>query len=467
MRQPGFVVSAMQSGSGKTVLTCGLLCALRKRGLEVRAFKCGPDYIDPMFHERVVGVPSRNLDLFLQGEKGVRRTFARAMDGAGVAVVEGAMGLYDGVGGTDEASAWAVARTLGLPVVLAVRPRGASLTLAAQVRGVMAFRAAPCLGDSGDCPGGAGQVTAVVLTDCKPSLAAHLTPLLERETGLPVLGYLPPMEEARFESRHLGLMTAAEVRDCGERLEAVGAQVERTVDVERLLGIASQAVGIGCAAVAGGSGGSVRIAVAYDEAFCFYYADNLDALAEAGAEVVRFSPLHDGGLPEGICGLYLGGGYPELHARELAANASMLAAVGEAVRAGMPTVAECGGFLYLQRSLEDASGASWPMVGALPGAGVATDRLQRFGYAHLEAEEPGMLVRPGESVPVHEFHYWDCTENGSAFVAHKPGSARSWSCGYAGPTLYAAFGHLHFGGALPLAVRFVDAARAWGAAGGA
>ena len=447
----GFMVAAMQSGSGKTVLTCGLLCALRKRGLRVRAFKCGPDYIDPMFHEQVLGVPSRNLDLFLQGERGIRRAFARGMRDAAVAVIEGAMGLYDGIGGTDEASAWAVAQTLDVPVILAVRPRGASLTLAAQVRGVAEFR-------------GPSQVAALVLTDCKPSLAAHLTPLLERETGLPVLGYLPPMEEARLESRHLGLMTAAEVRNCGDRLEAVGEQVERTVDVDQLLQLGRLREVTPCpeppfSAV---PTHGLRIAVARDAAFCFYYADNLDALRDAGAELVPFSPLYDRGLPAGVSGIYLGGGYPELHAAGLAANVSLREALAAAVRAGMPTVAECGGFLYLHQTLEDEGGAPWPMVGVLPGAGIKTDRLQRFGYAWLEASRPSMLVQPGERLPVHEFHYWDSTKNGNAFVARKPVGARSWSCGYASPSLYAAFGHVHFGGELPLAERFVTAARAYG-----
>lgn len=490
MRVPArFMVSAMQSGSGKTVLTCGLACALRARGLAVRAFKCGPDYIDPMFHERALGVASRNLDLFLQGETGVRRTFERGCSGtrgrpeADVALIEGAMGLYDGVGGTDEASAWAVACAVDAPVVLAVRPRGSSLTLAAQLRGVATFREP-------------GRVAAVVLVDCKPSLAAHLAPLIEREAGLAVLGYLPPMEEAALESRHLGLLTAEEVRGCAERLEAVGTQLERTVDLDRLLALAGYgdaaekppasdgtplaerpagsevlpaargfSTGAGFSAASACAGCSAarppRIAVARDEAFCFYYADNLDALAQAGAQIVEFSPLHDAALPPAVDGLYLGGGYPELHAAALAANGPMRASVARAVREGLPTVAECGGFLYLQRTLENVDGMPWPMAGALPGDGVRTDRLQRFGYALLEAREPSMLIRPGERVPVHEFHYWDATENGGAFTARKPHGNRSWACGFASPTLYAAFGHLHFGGELPLAERFVEAARSY------
>ena len=213
------MISAMASGSGKTVLTCGLLAALTARGHAAQALKCGPDYIDPMFHEKVLGVPSRNLDLFLQGEDGVRRTLLKQK--GDYVVVEGAMGFYDGVNGTDRASAWQVARTANLPVVLAIRPGGSSLTLAAQVKGLLTFRA-----DS--------QIRGLVLTACRPSLYTHLAPILEEETGLPVLGYLPPMEEANIGSRHLGLLTPGEIADLNQRFRKVAEQLEKTVNLDAL-----------------------------------------------------------------------------------------------------------------------------------------------------------------------------------------------------------------------------------------
>ncbi len=437
------MLAAMQSGSGKTTVACGLLAALKARGRAVQAFKCGPDYIDPMFHTRVLGVPSRNLDRFLQGESGVRRTLAASP--AEFALLEGAMGFYDGLGGTDEASAWQVARVTGTPVVLVLRPRGSSLTLAAQVKGLQAFRP-----DS--------RIAGLLLNDCKPSMHAHLAPILARETGLPVLGYLPPMPRADFASRHLGLLTAAEIADFSDRVAAIASQMERTVDVDRLLALAD------ATAIPAARGGArpafppsrCRIAVARDEAFCFYYRDNLDLLRAEGAEPVEFSPLRDEALPANIGGLYLGGGYPELHAEALSRNAPMRAAIRSAVRAGMPTVAECGGFLYLQRALQDADGHSWPMAGALPGEGVRTDRLQRFGYLTLRAEADSLLFRAGESIPAHEFHYWDSTDNGDGLTAVKGG--RRWRCGQVNDRLYAAFPHLHFGGHAPLARRFADAA---------
>ena len=266
------MLSAPASGSGKTVLTCGLLAALTARGIGAEAFKCGPDYIDPMFHQKVLGVPSRNLDLFLQGERGVQKTLAK--QSRPVALIEGAMGYYDGVNGTDQASAWHLATAAKLPVVLAVRPGGSSLTLAAQIQGLQKFRP-----DS--------RLRGLLLTLCKPSLHAHLKPILERETGLPVLGYLPPLEAACIESRHLGLQTAGEIQDLAQRFAQVTAQLEKTVNLDALLALADE---VPDAPKARGRQGekTCTIAVARDEAFCFYYADNLDALEAAGAELVFF-----------------------------------------------------------------------------------------------------------------------------------------------------------------------------------
>ena len=433
------MLAAMHSGAGKTVTTCALLAALKKRGLPVHAFKCGPDYIDPMFHSRVLGVPSRNLDLFLQGQEGVRSTLRRA--GNGVAVLEAAMGYYDGLAGTEKASAWEIARATDTPVVLVLRPKGVGVSLAAQVRGMMAFRP-----DS--------HIVGLLLTDCREHVAAWLTPVLERETGLPVLGFLPPMPEAEWESRHLGLLTPDEIRDLSARFDRLAEQMGQTVELDRLLALAPEremeaparrAVPERC-----------TIAVARDEAFCFYYEDNLDALREAGAQLIFFSPLRDTGLPAEAGGLYLGGGYPELYAKELSENRSMRESARRAVSGGMPTVAECGGFLYLQQSLEGTDGTVWPMCGVLPGQGYRTERLQRFGYQTLSAESDSLLLRQGEQLPVHEFHHWDCTENGSDLVSRKE-DGRQWRCGFAGGSLFAAFPHLHFGGSLPLAERFADA----------
>lgn len=356
------------------------------------------------------------------------------------------MGFYDGLGGsTDRASAWHVADTLDLPVVLAVRPKGASLTLAAQLKGLMSFRQP-------------SHIVGILLSDCSPMQAQSLKPTLERETGLPVLGFLPHMEEAALESRHLGLKTAGELQNLTERIHCAAQALADTLDWDALSALCGRPdIGLSQSGPLP-SRSRTPIAVARDEAFCFLYGETLDALSGEGAELLFFSPLHDETLPERACGLYLPGGYPELYAGWLGRNESMRQAVREAVGRGMPTVAECGGFLYLGQTLEGADGRSYPMAGYLPGDGVRTSRLVRFGYAELTADTDSLLFRKGESVPVHEFHYWDSTQNGSSLAAAKPLTGRGWRCGFTNRRLYAAFPHLYFPGRPELAERFVQGA---------
>lgn len=439
------LITAPQSGGGKTVMTCALLAALQQQRLTPCAFKCGPDYIDPMFHRSVLGIESHNLDLFLSPENTVQELFVRYAAGHGAAVCEGVMGFYDGLGGTTtRASAWHLADVLDFPVLLVLRPKGASLTLAATVRGLRDFRAN-------------SHLAGILLNDCKPMLYQTLAPMLEQETGLPVLGYLPPMEEANFQSRHLGLYTAGEIEDLSRRIQSLGKQAQKTLDVPRIRELCHRP-DLPQKATWQNPPVRTRIAVAKDEAFCFCYEETLDALRRAGAEPVFFSPLRDTALPQSCGGLYLPGGYPELYAQALSRNTAMHVAVRQALQEGLPTVAECGGFLYLGQELEDTQGTSWPMAGVLPGRGLRTERLVRFGYAELTARQDSMLFRTGESVPIHEFHYWDSTQNGDACTARKPLGTRSWKCGFATKSLFASFAHLYMAGAPHLAQRFTQAA---------
>ena len=439
------MVAAPSSGSGKTAVTCALLALLARRGLAPCAFKCGPDYIDPMFHRSVLGVESHNVDLFFSSESFLRQHYARHCAGHRAVVCEGVMGFYDGVGGTtSQASAWHVAHTLGVPVLLVIRPRGASLTLAAQIRGLCAFREQ-------------SYIRGLFLNDCSPMLYRSLAPMLEKETGLPVLGYLPHREEAAFESRHLGLYTAGEIRDLQQRISLLADLLEQNLDFTRFSSLfctpepVTDSISQEVPAI-------TRLAIASDQAFCFCYEETKEALRAAGAELVPFSPLTDTQLPENIGGLYLPGGYPELYANELAKNEPMLYAIREAVENGMPTVAECGGFLYLGQHLEGSDGISYPMAGVLPGDGMRKEKLTRFGYAFLTAQSDSLLFSAGDQIPVHEFHYWDSTENGAAFLAQKPVTGRSWSCGFATPTLYAGFPHLYGAGHPQWVRRFTHAA---------
>ena len=417
-----FLIAAPSSGSGKTTVTCAVLAALKRRGAAPCAFKTGPDYIDPMFHRSALGVESHNLDLFLSTKDTVQALYARYAAGHGAAVCEGAMGFYDGQGLTTRASAWELADTLGLPVLLVVQPKGASVTLAAQ------------------------------------KLYNMLKPLLEAETGLPVLGYLPHLPEAVVESRHLGLKTADEIAGLQEKIALLADSL--VLDWDKLAELTEKPEPESERLPPWGKASLLpRIAVAKDEAFCFTYAETLDALRDAGAKLVFFSPVHDAALPEGIGGLYLPGGYPELYANALSENAAMRASIRAAVNAGLPTVAECGGFLYLGQSLEGADGQNWPMAGVLPGEGIRVGRLVRFGYATLTAKADSLLFRAGEKLPIHEFHHWDSTANGTAFTACKSAKMQ-WECGFATENFYAGFPHFYWAGT-PLPRRFVAAAECY------
>lgn len=441
-----FLLAAPASGSGKTAVTCGFLAALSKKGTNPCAFKCGPDYIDPMFHRSVLKVESHNLDLFLSQETVLQNMFARYSAGHGAVVCEGVMGMYDGVGGsTTQASAWDVASRLSLPILLVVRPKGASLTLAAQINGLRSFRE-----DS--------RIKGLFLNDCSPMLYKSLKPMLEKETGLPVVGYLPHLEEAVFESRHLGLTTAEEITDLRQRVDVLGNTLLETVDFSLMAQLFGNTVPSENTKAVSEKEEKVTIAVAKDKAFSFVYAETLDAFRDAGAKLVFFSPLEDASLPEDAAGLYLPGGYPELYASTLSENKSLLACIREKIRSGMPTVAECGGFLYLGKSLQDREGAVYPMAGVLPGEGFSTKKLVRFGYASITAPEDSLLFAKGDTVPFHEFHYWDSTANGEALQAKKPATGKTWRFGFAGPTLYAGFPHLYFAGFPKMAKRFVEKA---------
>ena len=439
-----FLLAAPRSGSGKTTMTCALLMALKRRGCVPCAFKSGPDYIDPMFHRAVLGVESRSLDLFFSAPETVRALYAKGAAGHGAAVCEGAMGFYDGLGGvSDRASAWHLADTLGLPVLLVVEPKGQSLTLAAELNGLVNFRTP-------------SHIAGILLNNCTARMHALLAPMLEKETGLPVLGFLPKLPEAVIGSRHLGLYTAAEVENLQQKLALLADAAEEHIDWPRLLALCEKeppALPVQPETPPA----RVRIAVAQDEAFCFTYAETLEAFRDAGAEVVFFSPLRDTALPENIGGLYLPGGYPELHARELSENTSLLREIKQKIESGLPTAAECGGFLYLGQSLTDAEGQSWPMAGVLPGEAKDAGRLVRFGYAALSADSDSMLFRAGESFPIHEFHHWDSTANGTALAAKKPVGGAAWRCGFIDEHFYAGFPHLYWAGT-PLPQRFAAAA---------
>lgn len=448
---PRVMLAAVASGSGKTTITCGLVRLLARQGHRVAALKCGPDYLDPTFHRRMAGAQTGNLDLFFCDEARVRELLARDCEDADVAVVEGVMGYYDGIlGGGTKASSYDVARATGTPCILVLNVRGASMSLAATVHGFQTFREP-------------SQVAGVILNQCSKMLYASLKPLIEEECGVPCLGYVPADERFGLESRHLGLVDADEVADLAERVDALADALAESLDLEAILALAASAPAIeeGSFRPAPVTDAAPVVAVARDAAFSFYYSENLRLLGDLGAVVVPFSPLADEALPEGACALYLGGGYPELHARELAGNGAMRRAVQDAVASGLPTIAECGGFMYLQRTLADPDGRPWEMVGALDGACANEGKLRHFGYVDLTPRADGLIARAGETLRAHEFHYWHSTDEGTAFEASKPGRNRRWDAAVSTPSLYAGYPHMYWPGDPAPAERLVRAAAAW------
>jgi cobyrinic acid a,c-diamide synthase len=434
---PRICIAAGASGSGKTTFVCGFLGALIRRGLKPISFKCGPDYIDPMFHREVIGTPSSNLDLFFFDEDTMKHLIHENARGRDIAALEGAMGFYDGQSGASTTgSAWHIAGATETPVILIENCAAVSITAAARIKGMASFREP-------------SHIQGVVLNNCGKALYGEIKNVIQGETGIQVLGHLPRLQDCVIESRHLGLVTAAEIGDIKEKLAALAGAVEAGVDIDALIAIAGSAPSLSAGkdvfappAIPGGS--ALRIGVARDEAFCFYYPDNLRLLEKLGAELVEFSPLRDSRLPADLKGLYLGGGYPELYGKTLSENTGMLADIRNALRSGMPCIAECGGFMYLHETLSDAEGRAYPMAAVLPGGCRKTARLVRFGYASYTAARDNLICPAGGVIRGHEFHYWESDNPGSSFTACKPVSGKSWPCIEATETLCAGFPHFHF-----------------------
>ena len=431
--------AATRSGSGKTTVTCGVLAALKKQNIKVQAYKCGPDYIDPMFHRTVLGIDTGNLDTFFADADAIGRILARDTKDAELIVMEGVMGYYDGVGGTTTmASSYELSKVTKTPVVLIVDAKGASVTLAAIIRGIMEYKK-----DS--------RIVGVILNRVSPMFYSRIKHVIETECGIPVLGYLPEDASFAVPSRHLGLLQPDEMQKQRDWVETVAEAARKTIDIDGILEIAAQAEMLQIQKATGETEKSkfpagYRIGVARDAAFSFYYRENLRMLEDMGATLVYFSPLTDAHVSE-VDALIFGGGYPELYAKQLYENQSMRASVWQALEAGMPCHAECGGFLYLGKSLADAEGNVYEMVGFLDGAGFRTERLQRFGYVELATQEADAFA-VNTVLRGHEFHYWDSTDCGDACLAWKPLSKqKTYPCMVKKKGTFAGFPHLYYAGA--------------------
>src|SRR5579884_814639 len=402
-QRSGILIAGTHSGVGKTTMTLAFLEALTRRGMKVQAFKVGPDYLDPTFHRVATGRPSRNLDGWMMGRSEVLKSFARASDDADFSVIEGVMGLFDGLRGrSEEGSSAQIAKWLSMPVILVIDAGGLARTAAAIVGGCQALDSEL-------------KISGVIFI--RIGSKNHLDILreaVESTCGVPVLGGFPKEEAITLPERHLGLVHAAgsltpEIRERLAKMAETFLDLDQIAKMEYLIEVVSPSLSVReekkpvrC-----------RIGVALDAAFHFYYQDNFDLLERAGAELVFFSPLNEVEIPADLDGLYFGGGYPEVYAERLSKNESMLASIRRFATGGGPIYAECGGLMYLANRIETAEGGAFPMVGLLPGQVRMGKKLKALGYRAIEAQEPSLLLEKGGKARGHEFHYSEWIESPS------------------------------------------------------
>lgn len=437
------MIAAPKSGSGKTMITCALLQLLKDSGKNVSSYKCGPDYIDPMFHKKVLGVPSKNLDTFFTDEKTTVQLFLDKRADGDFAVLEGVMGLYDGLGGIyEQGSSYHLAKVTQTPIILVVDAKGMGKSVLALIAGFLQYDTQHL-------------IKGVLLNRMSKGYYDIIKPLIEKELSVKVVGYFPEQKDIRLSSRHLGLVMPDELSDIKKQLNETADRLKKTIDMDLLMDIAEEAEEITKTTNTEqmqiqNQNNKVNIAVAMDEAFCFYYEDNLRLLEKCGAKLQYFSPLHDTKLPDNCDAFLLGGGYPELYAKELSENLSMRNSIKTAFKTGLPTVAECGGFMYLHTYIHniceedaDAQNYVFGMTGALDSECHFKGKLVRFGYIEL-AEKHSNFLPPNEKIKAHEFHYYDSTDNGADCIATKPATGRRYDCVISHDNYWLGFPHLYY-----------------------
>lgn len=457
---PGIVVAGTHSGCGKTTVTLGLMAALKKKGLIVQPFKAGPDFIDTGLHRLVTDRPSRNLDLWMCGEDYVRSCFDRHSYGADISVVEGVMGLYDGT-----LSTAALAGCLGIPVVLVVDAYGMAETAGAVVKGIRDWGLGMGTEANPQTPIPGISFAGVIFN--RVASENHFNRLKESIVGMPALGYLPRDLSFEIPHRHLGLTTAEDNPITQNNIERLADSVQQYIDIDGIIETRAKAKGQGLTddqPHANMPLAACRIAVASDRAFCFYYEDNLDLLREAGAELVFFSPLSDISLPENIDGIYIGGGYPELHAEQLSRNSSMLNSVRNWAETGKALYAECGGLMYLSKGIWKTEHERYEMSGVFPFETVMKKTRSRLGYREIGLIKDCIFGSVNAVARGHEFHYSEIMEGQDQGVARsysvKNGSGDILSAeGFTYKRTLASYIHLHFGSNQAIAKAFINSCR--------
>jgi cobyrinic acid a,c-diamide synthase len=456
VRTPRLVIAGTASNVGKTILTAGLIAAFKARGLTVQSFKVGPDYIDAAYLAHVSGRPCRNLDSWMLGEGALRQVLAQGALGADLALVEGMLGLFDGRGGSREGSTADVARIIKAPVVLVIDVGAMSESAAAVALGFKTYA---------DSPKIAGVLLNNVRSDAHRRAAEDAIWDIAK---LPVLGALRTMPQLDIPQQKRGLLPVTENKEWDRMIGVLSETIERDLDLDLLLRIANKAelVPLVPKKLFQGkpdAGRTVRLAVAYDDAFNFYYPENLELLEERGAQIVPFSPLEDEHLPQDAAGVYLGGGFPEIFVEPLAKNRAMAESIQRAHRSGLPIYAECGGLMYLGRSLRTDSGTKHSMAGVIPVDVEMDGEIHRFGYRQILTLEDSILSPRGQFYRGHEFHWSRITgHDGDLKPAYQMQNSEGDIIGYEGfvaPNLLASYVHLHFGQNPLLVDKFVQHCR--------
>jgi len=449
---PRIVIAATQSSSGKTTIVTGLLAALRQRGLKVQSYKVGPDYIDPGYHQLASGRPGHNLDTWLVTEEKLAEIFQATAGDADIAIIEGVMGLFDG-GRNGISSTASIAKLLNAPVLLVINAKSMGESAAALALGFKQYD--PEL-----------KINGVILNRLGSDTHRSMIEEALGKLDIDVYGAVMRNDNLSMPERHLGLLPVEENERDRKVVQAIAEAVASQVDMDKVVALANQAPELPqLQSRQAAQEKGVKIAVARDEAFSFYYPESLQVLADKGAEIVTFSPLHDKALPEAD-GLILGGGFPEMFAEKLYGNEGMRESIVQAAKAGMPVYAECGGFMYLMRRVIDFAGKEYPMLGLVPGRVQMNTKLQTVGYVSARMLEDTVLGKAGSVIHGHEFHFSsECVENENATAEEYPRAFeftrmrgnKKYPAGYAKKNILGSYLHLHFAGCPEAAEAFVQA----------
>lgn len=448
---PRVMIAGTNSGCGKTTITIGLLAALKQRNIKTASYKCGPDYIDPMFHRTVFDIPTQNLDLFFTSEKQLKYLFSKGFDSQ-FALIEGVMGFYDGMAMDSTcASSYHLARATDTPVILVVNAKGMALSVVSLIKGFLEYK-------------NDNTIKGVILNNVSIMTGKSLKKIIEDELGIRVFGTVPNMKDFVLESRHLGLVTPYELQNIRADIFKLGETIEQYVDIDSIIELGNLSGPIDDRIPNEwksydkyyGRFSDINVGIAFDKAFCFYYRDNIDLLKRLGCNIQYFSPLNDKKLPKNLDIMLIGGGYPELYAKELSGNNSMKDSIKSAVKNGIYVLAECGGFMYLLDNMEGYDSKTYPMTGILKGNSFNCHKLVRFGYMNITKNKENIFLKDDSVIKGHEFHYWDSDNNGNGFTAVKPSGKMKHEICHISDKIVAGYPHLYYYSNIDFVVNFLE-----------